>query len=385
MGLFYEAARSTGAPDVNTDVLMQSAKQAASDAMTSIEAFLSWLVAQGPEKALAIAVFIGLFLLLRIVRGAACGLLRSRKHPSHAARNVASGVFGATSSFFLLAASASLVAPFAPDLPARAQALIETVFAVALIVQGAIWIRTLITAISTGYLENHPSVEGGPGSTAATLVKSMSGIAIWAIAAVMILTNLGFEVGPLIAGLGVGGLAIGLAAQSLFRDLFSALAIIFDRPFVRGDFIIFNDGDYMGDVEKIGMKTTRLRSLSGEQIIIANSQLLDKEIRNFRRMNRRRAQFDVGVVYSTPHEALETIPGLIEQAIDAVDGVSFERSNFKAFGDSALVFETVFWVEDKDYAAFMKRQEAVLLGVHRAFEDKGLEFAFPTQTVRLVR
>ncbi|MEL6361671.1 MAG: mechanosensitive ion channel family protein [Pseudomonadota bacterium] len=369
----------------DNDAAMEAVNEWAATAFAAAQSAIEWLVAQGPQQALALAIFLGLFVLLRLFRGTLCGFLRSKKLPSHAARNIASEVVNSTSSLFLLVLSAALVAPFVAGLSPTALGYVDSALGVFLIIQGAIWLRTIIGAVTTGYLDRQPAVDGGPGSTAATLIKTVSGFVIWALAAVMILTNLGFQVGPLVAGLGVGGLAIGLAAQSLFSDLFAALAIIFDRPFVRGDFIIFKDGSYSGKIEKIGMKTTRLRSLTGEQIVIANSQLLDKEIRNFRRMERRRASFDVGVVYSTPHGALQAIPSLIKDAIDRTEGVSFDRSNFKAFGASALEFETVFWVNDREYDVFMARQEAVLLAVHKAFEEAGLEFAFPTRTVNLVQ
>lgn len=365
--------------------MVQDVGDGISNAAARGEALMRWLVENGAEQAIGLGVIVGLFVGLRIVRSILSGIFQTKNQNSGSFKNLVAAVVGATTSVFLLVTSAAIIVPFMTGLPAEVAGIVRTLFVVTLIIQGAIWLGVLVARLSSGYLERNPSVDGGPASTAASLIKTMSGIVIWALAAVMILTNLGFQVGPLIAGLGVGGLAIGLAAQNLFKDLFSALAIIFDRPFARGDFITFDQGTYSGSVEKIGMKTTRLRSFSGEQIIIANSQLLDKEIKNFRRMKRRRAQFEIGVVYDTPHDALQEIPGLIEHAVKAVDGVSFDRSNFKAFGASALLFETIFWVEDRDYAHFMRCQEAVLLGVHKAFESHGLAFAFPTQTVHLTQ
>lgn len=343
-----------------------------------------WLLEQGPEQAVALAFFIGLFVTLRIIRGLLCGALRSKRRPDYAARNIASALIRRTSSLFLIFLSAIIVAPFISTLSPPALNALQTAFMIALVFQGAIWIRTLITGVSSGYLNEHDAQEGGAGSTAATLIKTLSGFIIWALAIALILTNLGYNIGPIIAGLGVGGLAIGLAAQSVFKDLFSSLAIIFDRPFVRGDFIMFDSGSYMGDVEKIGMKTTRLRSLTGEQIVVANSQLLDKEIRNYRRMNRRRGQFDLGVVYQTAHNDLRRIPSLVEEAIESVEDVTFDRCRLKEFGDSAITYETVFWVEEKEYDVFMKKQHAVLLNTHKAFEDAGLDFAYPTRTLHMV-
>jgi len=350
---------------------------------TIMENAWGWLVEQGPAQAIALAVFAGLFVALRIMRSILCGLFRVKKEADHSLRNIISSVIGQTNSLFLLILSAVLVAPFVADLPDSALTYVSTAFMVAFVIQGAIWIRTLIAGASSGYLESHSIQDGGPGSTAATLIKTLSGFAIWAIAFAMILTNLGYEIGPIIAGLGVGGLAVGLAAQNIFKDLFSTLAIIFDKPFVRGDFITFDNGAYMGDVEKIGMKTTRIRSLTGEQIIIANAHLLDKEIRNYRRMERRRGSFDLGLVYQTPHEKLRDVPALVEDAINNVEGATFDRCRFEAFGNSALSFTVVFWFESRDYAHYLKAQENILFGVHQRFEAKGLEFAYPTRTIHM--
>ncbi|MEM8772210.1 MAG: mechanosensitive ion channel family protein [Pseudomonadota bacterium] len=345
-------------------------------------ALWGWLRAEGPEQALLAAIAIGLFLGLRILRAFLCGALRSRKRPDNAPRNVASALIGGTWSLFLLILSLQLVAPFAENLSNAAGDALSTLFMIGLIIQGAVWLRILIRAISTGYLSS-AGHDGGPGSTAMTLIKTLSGVLIWAVAAVMILTNLGYDVGPIIAGLGIGGLAIGLALQNVFKDLFASLSIIFDQPFVRGDFIKFGGGEYQGQVEKIGMKTTRLRSLSGEQIIVGNAQILDKEVRNFQRMNARRAAFDIGVVYQTPHAALRRVPELVEQAVGAVNGVRFNRCRLKSFGDSAIVFDTVFWVDDNAYDIFLERQEAVLLNIHAAFEDNAISFAYPTRSVHI--
>jgi len=370
--------------DLPTIEPIAQARSALDDIPAMMASAWGWLVDQGPAQAIALASFVGLFIALRLLRAVFCGALRSNRLPENSVRNTLSGLIGATHSLFLLLLAAMVVAPFVTAIPAQTRSILETAFMIALVIQGAIWIRRLVTSLTTGYLSAHDATEGGPGSTAATLIKTLSGIIIWALAAAMILTNLGYEIGPLIAGLGVGGLAIGLAAQSLFRDLFSALAIIFDKPFVRGDFITFDKGDYLGEVEKIGMKTTRLRALGGEQIIVSNAQLLDKEIRNYRRMARRRVSFEIGVVYATPHEALRQIPAMIESSVSAVEGATFDRSHFKSFGDSALVFETVYWIESRDYTDYMNRQQEILLNIHSAFEQAGLDFAFPTRTLHVV-
>ena len=197
----------------------------------------------------------------------------------------------------------------------------------------------------------------------------------------LILENVGVDVTALIAGLGVGGIAVALAAQNILGDLFSSMSIVLDKPFVLGDFIIV--GDMMGTVEKIGLKTTRVRSLSGEQLIFSNSDLLGSRIRNFKRMQERRIVFSIGVAYDTPAEKLTAIPGMLRAAVEAQEPVRFDRAHFAKFGDSALIYEVVYFVLKPDYNLSMDIQQAINLRLFREFADRQIEFAFPTQTLHL--
>ena len=348
-----------------------------------LESVWNWVLSEGPEQAVLLGVATGLFIGLRVIRAFVSGLLRSKKSPGNAPRNIAASIISGTWSIFLLILSVTIVAPFAQELPDAATNALSTTFMIVLVIQGALWMRILISGFSSGYLESHPRHEGGAGSTAITLIKTLSSVIVWAIAIAMILTNLGYEIGPIVAGLGVGGLAIGLALQNVFKDLFSSLSIIFDRPFVRGDYVKLGDGEFQGEVEKIGMKTTRIRSLTGEQIIVGNGKILDTELRNYRRMDERRSQFDIGVVYQTSHEELKSIPLLVEEAAKNVDDVLFERCRFKSFGDSALIFDVVIWVKDREYGVYLEKIEAVLLNIHEAFEREQLSFAYPTKTLHI--
>jgi len=176
-----------------------------------------------------------------------------------------------------------------------------------------------------------------------------------------------------------GGIAIGLAVQSILGDLFASLAIVLDKPFEVGDFVIFDS--YMGTIESIGLKTTRVRSLSGEQIVCSNADLLSSRIRNYKRMSERRAVFTIGVVYGTPYEQLEEIPRVVRQVIDANPDLRFDRCHFARFGAYSLDFETVYWIQNADYNLFMDRQQAINLAIYKAFEERGIAFAYPTQTV----
>ncbi len=206
---------------------------------------------------------------------------------------------------------------------------------------------------------------------------------IWSAALLLLLDNAGVDITALIAGLGIGGIAIGLAAQGLFSDLFAGVSILFDKPFQRDDLIEF--GDFIGTVSKIGLKTTRVRSLSGEEVIIRNTNLLDETIRNYQRLNERRWLFRIGVTYQTSADLLEQIPHWIKDLIDDTENARFERAHFAGFGDSAMEFEIVCHAQSMDYAVFMDVRQAVNVGLVRKFADEGVEFAYPTRTLMIAR
>ena len=176
--------------------------------------------------------------------------------------------------------------------------------------------------------------------------------------------------------------SVALAAQALLGDLFSYFVIIFDKPFELGDFLIFRD--ILGSVEKIGIKTTRLRSLGGEQIIVSNSDLTGSRVRNYKRMERRRVVFKIGVVYGTPLELVREIPGILRSVVETEELALFDRAHFATYGDWSLVFEVVYNLASPDYNLYMDTQERINLAVYEEFEKRGIEFAFPTQTVQMV-
>ena len=202
---------------------------------------------------------------------------------------------------------------------------------------------------------------------------------IWFIGALMILSNLGVNITSLIAGLGIGGVAIAFALQNILSDLFSSFAIFFDKPFEVGDMIVV--GDYRGTVEKIGIKSTRIRSLHGEEIIISNQDLMSARLQNFRKLKERRASFSFGVLYETPTEKVEKIPAMVTEIIKNEKQARFDRVHFESFGDSALNFSTVYYVTSSEYAVYMDTQQSINLAIMRAFEKEGIEFAYPTQTL----
>lgn len=204
-------------------------------------------------------------------------------------------------------------------------------------------------------------------------------VVLWAIGLVFLLDNLGFDISAVIASLGIGGVAVALASQSVLADLFSYFSILFDRPFEIGDFLIV--GDMVGTVEHVGIKTTRLRSISGEELIASNTDLTSSRIQNFRRMRRRRIVFKLGITYETPQNTVETVPGIIQTVVEGVEGVTFDRAHFLSFGDFSLDYEVVYFVETSDYNAYMNAQQHINLGIRAAFDARGIEFAYPTRSL----
>lgn len=206
-------------------------------------------------------------------------------------------------------------------------------------------------------------------------------LVFWIIGTVFLLGNLGFDISALVASLGIGGVAIALASQGVLQDLFSYFSILLDRPVQIGDFIIV--GDFVGTVEHIGIKTTRMRSLSGEQLIIANTELTGSRIRNFNPMEERRIVFTIGVTYDTGFKHLQEIPNFIQGIIEATKNTRFDRCHFSSYRDSSLNFETVYYMTTSDYTAYMDAQQHINLEIKQAFEQRGIEFAFPTQVVHV--
>lgn len=206
---------------------------------------------------------------------------------------------------------------------------------------------------------------------------------IWIIGVLFLLNNLGYNVSTIVAGLGIGGIAIALAAQTILGDLFSYFVIFFDKPFEIGDFIVVDDK--MGVVEHIGIKTTRLRSLGGEQLVCSNTFLTNARLHNYKRMQRRRIVFGLGIVYATPLDVVKEIPGMVRKIAEAQEHVTFDRGHFREFGSSSLNFEFVYYVESPDYNNYMDIHQSICFGIAEAFKKRGIEFAFPTQTLYLER
>lgn len=214
----------------------------------------------------------------------------------------------------------------------------------------------------------------------ASMISSTVGLIrwiIWSLGLIFVLDNLGINISALVAGIGIGGIAVAMASQAVLGDAFSALSIFLDRPFEIGDFIIIDE--HLGTVEHIGIKTTRIRSLSGEQLVFSNSDLTKSRIKNYKRMDTRRVVFQIGIVYQTPQEKVRKTPDLIRNIFRQMKDVRLDRVHFFSFGDFSLIYEIVYYVMSSDYNIYMDKQQEINFALMETFEKEGIEFAYPTQ------
>jgi small-conductance mechanosensitive channel len=257
--------------------------------------------------------------------------------------------------------------------------ILRKIMTISVFIQIGIWASTLLAGILKQWSSRHS--ENASHATVAIAIGFLGKMVIWSLILLLMLDNLGVKVMSLMAGLGVGGIAVALAVQRILGDLLSSISIILDKPFEIGDFIIV--GESMGNVEHIGLKTTRLRSLSGEQLIISNSDLLSSRVRNYKRMSERRIAFNIGVTYQTTREQLEAIPKIIQTSIEKQEHLRFERCHLKSFASFAIDFECIYWVKLPDMVTYLDAQQAINLELYSEFAQKGINFAYPTQTVFL--
>ena len=241
-------------------------------------------------------------------------------------------------------------------------------------------LRIITTFISYSFRRGMSNKENnGQREKQAKGILLINQAGIWLVGLLFLIDNLGYDITTLVAGLGIGGIAIALAAQTILGDLFSYLVIFFDKPFEIGDFIIVEDK--MGTIEYIGIKTTRIRTLSGEQLVCSNTDLTNSRVHNYKRMQERRVLFSFGVVYDTPAQKLKTIPDLVRKIVESLEHTRFDRAHFQSFGDFSLNFEVVYYVLSPDYNIYMDRQQSINLHIFELFHREQIEFAFPTQTV----
>jgi len=335
---------------------------------------LAWLSSHSLQIILGFAagaVIVALLLGLKWLGVRLCGT-----DPDHVHwRTVLGRVLAGTRLWFMVGLAARLVAGYA-GAPERVAMTIQVYFVIAATLQVALWVREIVLGViehRAGGAEASSSLGSAIG-----IIRLLVTIAIFIIALVVVLDNLGVNVTGLIAGLGIGGIAIGLAAQGVFADLFAALAILFDKPFRRGDSVRWDTTS--GTVENIGLKSTRVRSITGEEVVISNTNLLGKELHNMARLNRRRITQPFGLVYQTAPEVCARIAAIAEEVVSSCEKCVFLRCGMTGYGASSLDFELQFDVKSEVWQKVFDARSQVLIALLRRFNDEGIKFAYPTQT-----
>jgi len=334
----------------------------------------AWLSSHSLQILLGIAagaVIVALLLGVRWIGTRICGTDPTHTHW----RTVIGRILAGTRLWFMIAVAMRMVAGYSLA-PEAVAATVAVFFTLALTLQVALWVRELVLGViehRAGALEE----SSGLGS-AIGIIRLLVTIAIFAVATIVVLDNLNVNVTGLVAGLGIGGIAIGLAAQGIFADLFSALSIIFDKPFRRGDSIRWDTTS--GTVEQIGLKTTRVRSLTGEEVVISNTNLLSKELHNMARLNRRRLTQKFGLVYQTSPEVCGRVPEIVKEVVSSRERCVFLRCGMIGYGDSSLDFSFEFDVKSEVWQKVFEARHQVLVALLKRFNDEKIEFAYPTQT-----
>ena len=335
-----------------------------------------WLIAAG----IALVTFTFLEVGLRfLVRRLAKAALATRNDID----DFLADFFGRTRFYFSLALAVYFSTRFL-KLPAPTLQYIKVAVMVISLVQVGFWSTSLLD-----YMVRRKAIaDAADGDfdanekTTLNALKMVAKIVLWSVIVLLSLENVtGIRVDTLIASLGIGGIAVALAVQNILGDLFSALTIALDKPFMIGDFITV--GEFSGEIENVGLKSTRVRSLTGEQLVFSNSDLLGSRIRNYKRMQRRRITFNIGVTYQTPAAKLAAIPKMLQEIIEKHEQVTFDRVHLSKFGDFAIQFDAVYFMEVPDFLLYMDNQQSMNLEIFERFAEAGIEFAYPTQTVIL--
>ncbi len=333
-----------------------------------------WIQGHWLEIAIASAAAVGVYLLLNLIRGWSARLCR-RGEGVATWSSIVGRAIARTSQGFMILAAARLVIGIA-DAPATFHNIVVTLFTIAAVFQGAIWVRELVFGAVEHRAQGQQGHNGQAFSSAFGIIRLLVTIAVFAIAAVVVLGNLGVNVTGLVAGLGVGGIAIGLAAQGIFADLFAALAILFDRPFQVGDSISYDKGAGSGTVEAIGLKSTRIRGGGGEERILANKRLLDFEILNTTRRLHNRFKYDFQIGYATPPEMVRRMPVILKDAVES-QGFRLVHGGVNGLSDSGLRYDVEFESMDADFPP--EARDKVAAAILESFQREGVSFAYPTQ------
>ncbi|MCH8615631.1 mechanosensitive ion channel family protein [Sphingomonas sp. SM33] len=340
------------------------------------QSVLSWLIANREGVLVGALVAAAIVALMLVARWIGHRMVAGETAGQHLGwRSVLGRVLAKTTIFFMVMAALDIVATYAQP-PARFQHLVDIGFIIAFALQGAIWLRELILALIARRVGDG-TTESALGNATA-IIRVLVSITLFALAIVVILDNLGVNVTALVAGLGIGGIAIGLAAQGIFADLFAALSILFDKPFRKGDVVRY--GTTTGTVERIGLKTTRLRGNGGEQVIMANTKLLEQELHNVTDARMRRSWLTFGLVYQTSPDTIARLPEIVTEAVESVKNCKLVRCCATGFGASSVDCELVYDDRTRDLDTIARHKSEIVVGVKRAFEREGIAFAYPTQT-----
>ena len=340
-----------------------------------IERTIAWLSDNWQGLLVGALIALGIVGLMLIAR--TLGRRYQDRHPDCTSwKEIIANVCAKTTLIFMVVAATNIVIHYTL-VPPSIDRLFDIAFIVVAALQGAIWARELILGIITSKVVDEDDSESTLAN-ALSLIRVLVSVAAFAIAILIILDNLGVDVGPLIAGFGIGGIAIGLAAQGIFSDLFAALSIVFDRPFRKGDTIRY--GTTTGTVEKVGLKTTRLRSITGEQVIMANTKLLEQEVNNIAEAHQRRITVPFGVIYQTHPDVLKQMRATVAAAVEPFEDIEIVRIVCTGFGASSIDFELVYDHTSDDWNEIVGIQSQVCIRILEIFNDKGIEFAYPTQT-----
>lgn len=310
---------------------------------------------------------------LRICHAALCKKIDSKRH--NVVIEIWKSLFIATTRLFLLGTALYFASRFV-ELPAQIEGLILKITMIIFWIQVAIWLSTGIKHAADRYIEQKRALDQS-AVTAASMGFFGARVLVFILVLLLALDNIGFDVTTLIASLGIGGIAIALAVQNILGDLLASLSITLDKPFVVGDFIVMDE--FMGTVENIGLKTTRIRSLNGEQIIVSNAELLKGRIRNYKRMLERRAVFTFTLRHDTSPDTLNKIPLKVQESIQKIPKTRFDRCHFVKITDLGFVFEAVYSVLAPDYNQYMDIQQNINIDLLRTLSDLNANFAFSLQ------
>ncbi len=333
----------------------------------------------GGDYLIALVVFVGALVALKIFREVVLSRLKkaAEKTKTDLDDVLIKTIHDITPPFYLIVSIYASLKFL--KMPVVAEKIVDGVFVLAIVFQAVRALQVFIDYWTQKLVGKRIQGDEAKNKAAVKSVSSALKFLLWLLAALIVLSNWGINITSLIAGLGIGGIAVAFALQNVLGDIFSSFSILFDKPFQVGDFIIV--GSDMGVVEKIGIKSTRITTLQGQELVVSNRELTDARVNNYKKMEKRRIAFSFGVLYETPNEKLKKVPEMVKEIIGGEEMANLDRVHFKEFGDFSLNFEVVYYVSSPDYNDYMNTQQSINFALKEAFEKEGIEFAYPTQTV----